>query len=68
MNVRTSKHIGILPLTKKQVNPKNSSAGYCFLFCKRPASYEQFSILTRENKKAFTRTETDPVNIYRLTI
>ena len=50
-NVRIGEHIAISPpLTKKQVNPKNSSVAGHLLFCKYSASYEDFSILTRENK------------------
>ena len=50
-NVRISEHIGISPLTKKQVTPKNSSVADHLQFCNHSVSYEDFSILTRENKK-----------------
>ena len=53
MNVRTGEHIGIPPLTKKQVKPKNSSIADHLLFCSDSASYDNFSILTGENKKFF---------------
>ena len=49
-NVRIGKHIGISSLTNKQVKPKNSSLADHLLFCNHPASYDAFSILTRENK------------------
>ena len=51
LNVRIDEHFGILPLTRKQVKPKNSSVVENLLLCNRSASYEDFSILTRENKK-----------------
>ena len=50
LNVRIGEHIGISPLTRKQVKPKNSSVADHLLFCKHSASYDDFSILTRENK------------------
>ena len=51
LNVRIGEHIGISPLTKKQVKPKNSYVADHLLFCNHSASYEDFSILTRKNKK-----------------
>ena len=51
LNVRIGEHIGISPLTKKQVKPKNSSVADYLLICNHSASYDHFSILTRENKK-----------------
>ena len=36
LNVRIGEHIGISPLTKKQVKPKNSSVVGHLLFCKHP--------------------------------
>ena len=50
-NVRIGEHIGISPLTQKQVNPKNSSVADHLLFCNHSTSYYDFNILTRENKK-----------------
>ena len=50
MNVRISEHIGISRFIKKQVKPKNSSIADNLLFCNHSASYDDFSILTRENK------------------
>ena len=43
-------HIGISPLTRRQVKPKNSSVADHLLLCNHSASYDDFSILTRENK------------------
>ena len=51
LNVRIGKHIGLSPLTKLQVKSKNSSVVNHVLFCNHSASYDNFSILTRENKK-----------------
>ena len=51
LNVRIGEHIGISPLSRKQVKPKNSSVADHLLFCKHSASCDDFSILTRENKK-----------------
>ena len=50
-HVRIGEHIGISPLTRKQVKPKNSSVADHLLLCNHSASYDDFSILTRENKK-----------------
>ena len=49
INVIIGKHIGISPLAKKQVKPKNSSVAERLLFCNHSASYDDFSILTLEN-------------------
>ena len=51
LNVRIGEHICISPLTRKQVKPKNSSVGDHLLLCNHSASYDDFSILKRENKK-----------------
>ena len=51
MNVRIGEHIGISPLTRRQVKPKNSSVADNLLLCNHSASYDNFSILTHENKK-----------------
>ena len=51
INVRIGEHIGISALTRKQVKPKNSSVADHLLLCNHSASYDDFSILTRENKK-----------------
>ena len=50
LNVRIGKHIGISPLTKKNVKPK-SSAVSDMLLCNHSPSFENFSVLTKENKK-----------------
>ena len=51
MNIRTGEHIDISLLTKKQVKPKNSFEADHLLFCSHPALHDNFSILTRENKR-----------------
>ena len=51
LNVRIGEHIGISPLTKKQVKPKNSSIASHLLFYNHSASYNDRSILMHENKK-----------------
>ena len=50
LNVRIGEHIGVSPLTRKQVKPKYSSVADHLLICNHSASYDNFSILTRENK------------------
>ena len=47
-NVRIGEHIGITPITKKQVKPKNSSVTDHLLFRNHSASCDDFSILKRE--------------------
>ena len=49
--ININEYTGISPLTKKQVKPKNSSAADHLLLCNHSAYYDDFSILTRENKK-----------------
>ena len=51
LNVRTGEHIGITPLTRKQVKPKYSSVINHLILCNHSASYDDFGILTRENEK-----------------
>ena len=51
LNVRIGEHIGISPLTRKQVKPKNSSVANHLLPCNHSESYDSFSIQTCENKK-----------------
>ena len=51
LNVRIGEHIGISPLTKKYVKPKNSSVAGHLLLCNHSAPYYDFIILTRGNKK-----------------
>ena len=50
LNVKTGEHIGISPLTKKQVKPKSRSVADHLLLCNHSVSYDDFNILTRENK------------------
>ena len=50
LNVRIGEHIGIPPLTRKQVKPKNSFVADHLLLCNHSAFYDDFSILTCENK------------------
>ena len=58
LNVRIGEHVGISPFTKQQCKPKNSSATDYVLFCTHSTSYDDFSILKRENKVA-ARTKID---------
>ena len=51
LNVRIGEYIGISPLTRKQVKPKNSSVANHLLICNHSASNDDFSILTYVNKK-----------------
>ena len=50
LNVRIGKHIGISPITKKQIKPKSSSVADHLLFCNHSVSHD-FGILTCDNKK-----------------
>ena len=50
LNLRIGEHIDISPLTKKQVNPNNSSVADHVLLYNDSASYNDFSFLTHENK------------------
>ena len=51
LNVRICEHISVSPLIRKQVKPKNSSVADNLLLCNQLASYDDFSILTRDNKR-----------------
>ena len=51
LNVRIEEHIGISLLTKKKVKPKGSAASDHLLLCNHSTSFEDFSVLTKENKK-----------------
>ena len=51
LNVRIGEHIGMSPITNKQSKPKNSSVANHLRFCNHLASYDNFGILKRENKK-----------------
>ena len=61
MNVRIGEDIGISPLTRKQVKAKNSSVADHLLLCNQLTSYDDLSILTRENK-VFTRIGRKPIS------
>ena len=50
-NVRIGEHIGISPLARKTVKPKCSAVSCHFLLSNHSPSFEDFSILTKENKK-----------------
>ena len=51
LTVRIGEHIGISPLTKKKVKPKGSAVSDHLLLCNHSPSFENFSVLTKENKK-----------------
>ena len=51
LNVRIGDHIRISPLTKKKVKPKSSAISDHLLLCNHSPSFENFSVLTKENKK-----------------
>ena len=51
LNVRIGEYIGISPLTRKQVKPKNSSVADHLLLCNHSGSYDDFSILMHEKKR-----------------
>ena len=51
LNVRIGEHIGISPLTKKEVKLKGRAISDHLLLCKHSPSFESFSVLTNENKK-----------------
>ena len=51
LNVRIGEHIGISPLTRKKVKPKSSAVSDYLLLCNHSPSFENFSVLTKENKK-----------------
>ena len=46
-------HIGISPLTKKQVKPKNSFIDDHLLFCNQSSYHDNFSIQTSEKKSFY---------------
>ena len=51
LNVRIGEHMGISPLTEKKVKPKGSVFSEHLLLCNHSPSFENFSLLTKENKK-----------------
>ena len=50
-NVRIGEHIGMSPLIRKKVKPKGSAVSDHLLLCNHSPSFENFSVLTKENKK-----------------
>ena len=48
VNAKIGEYIGISPLTKKQVKPKNNFVADHLLFCNHSESHDDFSIVTRE--------------------
>ena len=62
LNVRIGEHIGISPLTKKKVKPKGSAVSDHLLLCNHSPSFENFSVLTKGNKKIPIRIERKPPN------
>ena len=51
LNVTIGKNISSSLLTKNQVKPNSSSVADHLLFCNHLVSYDDFSMLMRENKK-----------------
>ena len=51
LNVKIGEHIGISPLTRKKIKPKGSAVSDHLLLCNHSPSFENFSVLTKENKK-----------------
>ena len=50
LNVRIGGHIGISSLTKKKLKTKGSAVSNHLLLCNHSSSFEDFSVLTNENK------------------
>ena len=51
LNVRIGEYIGISPLTKKKFKPRGNAVSEHLLLCNYPSSFENFSVLTKENKQ-----------------
>ena len=51
LNVRIGEHIGISLLTRRKVKPKGSAVSDHLLLCNHSPSFENFSVLIKENKK-----------------
>ena len=51
LNERIGEYIGISPLSKKKVKPKGSAVSDHLLLCNHAPSFENFSVLTEENRK-----------------
>ena len=62
LNLRIGEHIGISPLTKKKVKPKGSAISDHLLLCNNSPSFENFSVLTKGNKKIPIGMERKPPN------
>ena len=56
-NVRIGERTGISPITRKQVKPKSSSVADHLLLYNHSSSYDDFSILTRENKNFLLKSK-----------
>ena len=52
LNVTIEKHIRISPLTRKKVKPKGGAVSDHLLLCNHSSSFENFSVLTKDNKKS----------------
>ena len=53
INKRIGEYIGISLLTKKKVKPKDSAVSDHLLLCNYSPSFEDFSVLTKENKNSY---------------
>ena len=53
LTVRIGDHIGISRLTKKKVKPKGGAVSDHLLLCNHSPSFENFIVLTKENKKFY---------------
>ena len=51
LNVRIGEHIRTSPLTKKKVKPKGSAVSDHLILCNNSPSFENFSVLTKENEE-----------------
>ena len=51
LNVKIGQHIRISPLTKEKVKPKGSAVSNHLLLCNHYPFFQNFSVLTKENKK-----------------
>ena len=60
LNVRIGEHIEISPLTRKKVKPKGSAVTDHLSLCNHSPTFENFSVLAKENKKIPIRIERKP--------
>ena len=51
LHVRIGEYIGISPLIKKKFKPKAGAVSDHLLLCNHSPSFENFSLLTKENRK-----------------